>query len=120
MIISKSRFDTLVSAEYARILKKLPSDISEHARQIAFLSEDLPGKGGNDTDLLGEYDGVPLNERTVYDAPMPGRIVIYRIPLMESCRNIKELTAEIRITILHEIGHHLGFNEKELADRGLD
>jgi predicted Zn-dependent protease with MMP-like domain len=31
----------------------------------------------------------------------------------------RELEEEIRITVLHEIGHHLGWDEEELAERGL-
>ncbi|HNX58285.1 MAG TPA: metallopeptidase family protein, partial [Spirochaetota bacterium] len=78
-----------------------------------------PSDDTND-DTLGLYEGIPLSESTVIDPAIPGRIIIYRIPLMESCTGIRSLRKEIRITILHELGHHIGFDEDELAVRGLD
>lgn len=108
-----------VSREYANLLKKLPRDVSEQARSIAFIVEDRPHGDTND-DTLGLYEGISLAEATITDLTIPGRIIIYRIPLMESCTGIRELRKEIRITILHELGHHLGFDEDELAERGLD
>lgn len=119
MIISRTRFMEEVSREYASLLKKLPPDVSEQAGNIAFIIEDRPSGDAND-DTLGLYEGIPLAESTVTDLTIPGRIIIYRIPLMESCTGIRDLRKEIRITILHELGHHLGFDEDELAERGLD
>ena len=46
------------------------------------------------------------------------RITLFRVPLMESCRTMEELREEIRITLLHELGHYFGFEENDLEERG--
>lgn len=73
-------------------------------------------------DLLGLYVGVPLEDKGPDRAapPLPDRILIFRDNLCEVCETREELTEEIRITVLHEIGHHFGLDEDRLADLGYD
>ena len=49
---------------------------------------------------------------------LPDRIVIYRLPLVESFHNPDELRHEIRITVLHEVGHYFGLDEKRIQELG--
>jgi predicted Zn-dependent protease with MMP-like domain len=51
---------------------------------------------------------------------LPDTISIYRIPLEESFPDPDELREEIRITVLHELGHYFGLDEDRLADLGYD
>ena len=46
---------------------------------------------------------------------LPDKISIYRLPLEEDFRDPEERGDEIRITLLHEIGHYFGMDEEELA-----
>lgn len=73
-------------------------------------------------DLLGLYVGVPLEEKGPERAPtpMPDRILIFRDTLCEMCESWDELVEEIRITVLHEIGHHFGLDEEQLGELGYD
>lgn len=73
-------------------------------------------------DLLGIYVGVPLEEKGPERAPshLPDRILIFRNNLCRLCASREELVDEIRITVLHEIGHHFGLDEDRLADLGYD
>lgn len=72
------------------------------------------GLGPGDT-LLGLYSGIPLTLRTVdYGMVLPDRILIFRRPILDSCRTEEELMEEVRRTVLHEIGHYFGLDEKEL------
>jgi predicted Zn-dependent protease with MMP-like domain len=75
----------------------------------------------DDPDLFGLYLGIPLTERdSGYAGVLPDKIAIYRLPLEEEFGADPELLEEeIRITVLHEIGHHLGWDEEDLAERGL-
>lgn len=71
-------------------------------------------------DLLGIYVGVPLEDKgpELAPTPLPDRIVIFRDNLCEMCESVDELIDEIRITVLHEIGHHFGLDEDQLEDLG--
>lgn len=73
-------------------------------------------------DLLGLYVGVPLEEKGPERAPLalPDRILIFRDNLCEMCAARDELVDEIRITVLHEIGHHFGLDEDRLAELGYE
>ena len=70
-------------------------------------------------DLLGLYQGTPLTERSVQD-PLrwPERIVIYQDNIQRMCRTRRQIVCQVRATVLHEIGHHLGLDEQELEDLG--
>jgi predicted Zn-dependent protease with MMP-like domain len=74
-----------------------------------------------DETLYGLYEGVPLNEWGGDWAPVPTRIVLFRLPLEEDFPHPDDLADEVRITILHELAHHLGIdNEERLAELGID
>ena len=67
--------------------------------------------------LLGLYRGTPLTRRHV-DVPyrFPDRIVIYQPNIERVCRSRKQMIAQIRKTVLHEVGHHFGLSEQQLPD----
>ena len=83
-------------------------------------TEDGRGRGRPDddveeTDLLGLYQGVPYGERqTDYNLVLPDRITIYRRPILAVSRSEAEAREEIRLTVLHEIGHYFGLGDDEL------
>jgi predicted Zn-dependent protease with MMP-like domain len=113
-------------AAEAAILE-LPDELQAHLDQVPVVIEDLPGLEDLteydpplDPCLYGLYEGVPLPERSESDPPrLPDRIHLYRRNLERLCPDRETLVQEIRITILHEIGHYLGLDEEELAERGL-
>ncbi len=75
---------------------------------------------GQDDALYGLYQGVPLTDRgSAYSLVTPDQITIFVGPLERSCDSRRELDEQIRITILHELGHHLGFDEDGLELIGL-
>ncbi len=76
---------------------------------------------GPDETLYGLYEGVPLSEWGSDWAPVPTRIVIFRLPLEEDFPHPDDLADEVRITILHELAHHLGIDDEDrLAELGID
>ena len=64
--------------------------------------------------IFGLYTGVPLDLRGDGYSALPDVIVLYRLPLLEACESRRELVREVQLTLLHEIGHHLGFGEEEM------
>ena len=69
--------------------------------------------------LLGYYDGVPLTERDdAWSVVLPDRILIFKGPLERWCANREELTAEIGVTVIHEVAHHFGIDDDRLHELG--
>jgi len=73
-----------------------------------------------DPQLLGLFLGRSLLEHSVQDSgTLPNTIYLFQRNLERVAGNREDLEREIRITVLHEIGHHLGWDEEELEARGL-
>jgi predicted Zn-dependent protease with MMP-like domain len=98
-------------------LDELPPNIAAALRNVAVVVEE---ENPEDPGLLGLYHGVPLPERGDMAGMPPDTISIYRIPLEESFSDPAELQEEIRITVLHELGHYFGLDEDRIAELGYD
>jgi predicted Zn-dependent protease with MMP-like domain len=121
--VTKNDFDRAVEQALAGI----PHDFRPHLENVLIEIQGRPDAAfmrENDVpdDILGIYVGVPLEEKGPERAPspLPDRIVIFRDTLCEMCETRDELIDEIRITVLHEIGHHFGLDEDRLAELGYD
>ena len=51
---------------------------------------------------------------------LPDRITIFRLPLEDEFDDPGGLEQEIRITVLHELGHYFGLDEDRLAELGYE
>jgi predicted Zn-dependent protease with MMP-like domain len=98
-------------------LDSLPADLASALDNIVLLIED---EHPDDPDLFGLYEGIPLPERGDMAGELPDRITIFRIPLEEEFPDPADLEREIRITVLHEIGHYFGLDEDRLTQLGYD
>ena len=75
---------------------------------------------GDEDSLFGLYEGVPLTHRGgVYHLVPPDRITIFRGPLERAFASPQAIAREVRITVMHELGHHRGFEEDGLEELGL-
>ncbi len=111
--VSQERFEELV----AQALDGIPDDLAEMMENVAVLVEDE----GEDPDIWGLYDGVPLTDRGDYGGGgmvLPDRIFIYRLPICEGCESEAEVVEEVRITVIHEVAHHFGFEDDRLVELG--
>jgi len=106
-------FDDVVRAA----LDTLPPDIAAGLRNVAVVVED---ENPEDPDLYGLFEGVPLTEGGPGPGDLPNRIAIYRRPLEEDFGDVDDLRDEIRITVLHELGHYFGLDEDRLAELGYE
>ena len=68
--------------------------------------------------LYGLYEGVPIPERGGGNDPLfPDRITIFRGPIVENFGNDEEsIVREIRNTILHEVGHRFGLDDRDMEE----
>jgi predicted Zn-dependent protease with MMP-like domain len=70
--------------------------------------------------LFGLYEGVPLTRRgSDYHLVPPDRITIFRGPLERAYTSPQAIAREVRVTVMHELGHYLGFEESGLETLGL-
>lgn len=122
--VSRGRFGRLV----ADALDSIPDELRRRMQNIDVVVEDWPSAeqlegAGVDPgdDLFGLYEGTPLIERGVLSEPLlPDKITIFRGPLQGACSSDDEIREEVRRTIIHEVAHHFGFDEDQLANLGYD
>jgi predicted Zn-dependent protease with MMP-like domain len=69
--------------------------------------------------LLGLYQGVPLTARPHdFGGHMPDKITIFQEPIESQCRSDEEVEQALRTTLVHELGHYFGIDEKRLQELG--
>ena len=129
----RQRFERIV----IRALDGLSPEVVAMLDNVEVIVEDEPtaeqlalGRGypeprasaGDDDEetLFGLYEGVPLTRRgSDYHLVPPDRITIFRGPLERAYRSPQAIAREVRVTVMHELGHHLGFEESGLESLGL-
>lgn len=67
-------------------------------------------------DLLGLYQGVSLDKKSVLDVPQqPDMVFLYRRPLLDEWANSDEALGDlITHVLIHEVGHHFGFSDDDM------
>jgi len=120
--VSKAEFAALVE----KALEELPEQFADHLEEITLEILDRPTRQllqkarvppGNL--LLGLYVGRAITRRSVHDSGvMPDVIYIFQEPIQTVCKDADGLVRQVRITVLHEIGHHFGLNEDDLERLG--
>lgn len=104
--------------EVDRVIEELPQWVLDEIDNLIVVVEDAPTD--EQGDLLGIYEGVSLAERGDYWGSLPDRIVIFYQPHLDMGLGKHELKDEIRRTVLHELGHHLGIDDARLTELGWD
>ena len=121
--------DFLRMAEAA--FASIPDELRRHVAGVGIVVEDLAGPeliarmGLPDPwRLLGVYQGVPLTRRSVNMIPtLPDRIALFRLPILRQWQiRGGALDDLVRHVLVHEIGHHFGFSDDDMAaiDRSPD
>ena len=116
--MTHSAFEELV----AKALEQLPDEFAKELDNVAVVVEGDPeaevlvavGLDPEEDDLFGLYQGIPLTERDSRYSALPDRIAIYRRPILRACTSRRQVIREVRDTVLHELGHHLGMEEEDM------
>jgi len=120
--VSKQRFAELVE----EALRELPQPFAQHLEEVSVEIKDRPtpkqlkdqGLKKNEL-LLGLYVGHPMTERSVeFSGMLPDAIYIFQEDVELASDSEKELIEQVRVTVLHEIGHHFGMDENDLDELG--
>ncbi len=100
----------------------------ERAGSVGVGLPSSPGEEEDDDLLMGEFIGVPRTGRSLWDMPPePARVVLYQKNIEAYAAGCVEdepsgpsleeiIREEVRLTVLHELGHFFGLEEDQLED----
>ncbi len=113
-----------IEAMTHRALASIPKELRRHVTDVVVKVEEFPDPETERAmglkspfDLLGLYRGVSLDRKSVMDAPTDlDMIFLYRRPLLDYwCETGDPLDKIIRHVLIHEIGHHFGLSDEDMA-----
>ena len=118
MHLTLPEFETLVEEAIA----SLPEEFSRLIHNVMVVVEEEPSRddlavmADPHGELLGIYRGVALTRRTHDMLPMlPDQIAIFRGPILRVVRGRGEAIAQIRETVIHELGHYFGLHDDDMV-----
>jgi predicted Zn-dependent protease with MMP-like domain len=102
------------------VLSELPAEIGGKLSNLMITLEKRPTLQDADEALLGLFIGTSYGDELADADPQPPRIRLFVENIREEVENNpSRFRQEVRTTLLHEIGHYLGWGEAELESRGL-
>src|SRR6266850_520588 len=126
--MERAKFAKLVE----EVLERLPTRFRKRIHNVTVLVENVPpeqlprrsSQNGRTLDsddaenlVLGIFEGVPTTKKSTFDLPAgPDRIVLYQKNIEAVSSSENEIRKEIRLTVIHELGHYFGMTEAQLED----
>ena len=111
----------------AEALAEIPMPFAAALDEVAIVIDDEPSAEQlrdseleRDEALYGLYEGVARTEYAADWITVPNRITLFRLPLEQDYPDPDELADEVRITVIHELAHHLGIDDDRLHALGVD
>ena len=95
-----------------KALDNIPEEFHEYFDSLLVAFEDEPPD--DMVDVMGIYEGVPLVERGYGGTLLPDSIILFKGPIERASDSYGDLKNQIYKTVLHEIGHYFGLNEKQV------
>jgi predicted Zn-dependent protease with MMP-like domain len=105
-------------------LGMIPRRLKRHLGAVVIRVEEFPDEETEEAmgldspfDILGLYRGVALPHKSVSDPrPHVDMIFLYRRPILDYwCETGEDLARLVRHVLIHEIGHHFGFSDEDMA-----
>jgi predicted Zn-dependent protease with MMP-like domain len=114
---------TVAVGEIEATLGELPAPLRERAAKLPVTFEPRPSADlqadGIAPDTLGLFTGAEFVEEEA--VPMPPQIILFLTNIWDLAEGDEEVFRdEVHTTFLHELGHYLGLDEDDLAERGLE
>jgi predicted Zn-dependent protease with MMP-like domain len=98
----------------ADALATIPDHLRAEMENVAIIIDDQSPPGP----LFGLYEGIPLTKRGTYAGANPDRITLFLATICRSARSAEDLARRVRVTLLHEVGHHFGMDDERLRELG--
>lgn len=119
--------ETVFERALEHAIDGLPRQLRPLLDEVAIVVDDVPSPEqrrtahlGRDEMLYGLYEGTPPTEYAADWVPFPNKITLFRRPLQEDFPDPLDLAEEVRVTLIHELAHHAGFDEDRLEELGVD
>lgn len=128
----RARFDALLE----EVIEALPDAVAAIIDEVPVVVLDRPTRdmlrdvGMNEDEgeeLCGLHTGVPTTERSLeHSGQLPSQIHLFRVGIIslaggfDGSRGDASVREQIRITLLHELGHEFGLDEDDLWELGYD
>ena len=120
MKLTREEFEEAVVAA----LKRLPKFIKKKMENVDVVVESRASREvqnemglSSPSELLGLYQGVPLDRRGFYYGNvLPDKITLFQIPIESICKTKEEIREKIREVVIHEVGHYFGLDEERLRE----
>ena len=106
--LSRHRFERLVR----KVLAMLPEEFQAKLENVVVVIEEEPPE--DMPDVMGLYEGISLIDQSSEDLELPDLITIFKGPIERSCHTEQEIESEVRLTVLHEVGHYFEMDEAQL------
>ena len=118
-----NRLQAVADEEAKRLMRELPVPIRRQIVDVPIVFERVPSRAlvedGLDADLLGLFVGEAYPEPGC--DPIPPEILLFLVNILDEADGDEgEYRRQVRITLLHEIGHYLGLDEDGLVERDLE
>jgi len=103
--------------------QQIPTEFRELARDVLIRIEDFASKDvlnslgiENEFELMGVYQGVSLERKSVLDiAQEPDTVILFRRPILDYWADGDETLGDLVTHVLiHEIGHHFGLSDDDM------
>jgi predicted Zn-dependent protease with MMP-like domain len=120
MRLARKEFEEIV----ALAVKGLPKSLKDKMENIDMVVESqapqyllLEMRLKSPYELLGLYQGVPIDRRGFYYGNvLPDKITLFQDPIESICKTEKEVEEKVKEVIIHEIGHYFGLNDERLKE----
>jgi predicted Zn-dependent protease with MMP-like domain len=126
--MSREEFIRLVE----QALDDLPAEFRQRIENVAVLVEEEPpeqaarrrgtssaaGSEGPRGLILGQFIGVPTTRKSFFDTipTGPNHVILYQKNIEAVCSSDAEIRQQVRLTVIHELGHYFGMDESQLWD----
>ncbi len=120
MKLTRREFEDLV----VLALKRLPRFFKEKMKNVDVVVEDRAPRDilsqmglRSPYDLLGLYQGIPLDRRGFYYGNvLPDKITLFQTPIESICQTQEDIKEKVREVVIHEVGHYFGLDDKRLRE----
>jgi predicted Zn-dependent protease with MMP-like domain len=105
-------------------LRGLPKSIKKKMKNVDVVVEDRASRDllsemglRSPSELLGLYQGVPLDRRGFYYGNvLPDKITLFQNPIELICKKKEEIEEKVKEVVIHEVGHHFGLSDEKLRE----